>query len=159
MKPILIFFIIAGISSTVALNLSAQGAKSKNEKKINTQQETPVKIIKYIPGTWMIDQVLKGKEDITETDTLAKNQTYEFNSEGRYVSYTGSEKIDSGAYRVNEDHGRLYLASAIGGTPTEWNVWFDQSGMMTLQEKNGNTNSDIFRYIYRRTSTTTTSNR
>lgn len=136
------------------------GGKPKNtDKRVNTDRKTPVKIIEYIPGTWAIEQVKRGKEDVTSTDTLAQNQTLEFNREGRYLSYSGQEKIDSGAYRLNEQQAILYLESETNDKPSEWNVWFDPSGTMTLRMRDGSKHGESFTYIYRRQGTATTSNR
>jgi hypothetical protein len=163
----LLTLITVGIFSILSLNVSAQekerndtdytnNRKDKKNSTVNTKQQTPVKIIQYIPGSWTVEQVLRGKEDITGTDTLARNQKIEFNREGRYMSYTGTEMIDSGAYRINENTSRLYLESDVAESDTEWNVWFDRSGIMTLQLVNGNQHAEDFRYVYRRTGSVST---
>jgi hypothetical protein len=132
--------------------------KGKKESQVNTKQKTPVKIIQYIPGTWEVEQVLRGQKDVSETDTLAKNQRLEFNREGRYMSYSGTEMIDSGAYRLNEDHAILYLQSDVEEKTSEWNVWFDKSGNMTLIPKDP-LKGETLSYTYRRTANATSSNR
>jgi hypothetical protein len=139
-------------------NNKSQG-KPQAEKNVNTTKETPVKIIEYIPGTWVIDHVYKGK-DVAQNDTLAKNQKIEFNREGRYVSFSDNEKIDSGAYRINEEHAILYLASAGDNEkPVEWDVWFDRDGTMTMKlRRTENAGTDLG-YVYRREASTTSSNR
>lgn len=169
MKNSLLTLIAAGILTIFSSDSFAQAEgqrgntdytnNRKGKKKnayANTRQQTPVKIIQYIPGSWTIEQVLRGKEDITGTDTLARNQRIEFNREGRYMSYTGTEMIDSGAYRINENTSRLYLQSDVEDSESEWNVWFSPKGMMTIQLINGNKHAENFRYVYRRTSTVTT---
>ena len=88
---------------------SAEGKKEQVE--VNTDHQTPVKIIEFIPGTWMIDQVLRGEKDISESDKSNGNETITFNREGRFMSYSGNELIDSGAYRINEQHAILYMQS------------------------------------------------
>jgi outer membrane protein assembly factor BamE (lipoprotein component of BamABCDE complex) len=134
--------------------------KGKDEKSVPAARSTPVKIIEYIPGTWVIEHVYRGKEDVTSTDTLASTETFEFNREGRYTSFSGTEKIDSGAYRINEEHAVLYLASeGDNEKPQEWNVWFDKDGTMTLKMLNSPNKGQDFSYVYRRNSTETTSNR
>jgi hypothetical protein len=140
-------------------NNRSQG-EPKQDKNVNTAQQTPTKIIEYIPGTWVIEQVYKGKEDVTATDTLAKNESIEFNREGRYMSFLSSEKIDSGAYRINEDHAVLYLASeGDNEKPTAWSVWFDKDGKMTMRMKNDGNKEEPMSYVYRRSATETSSNR
>jgi hypothetical protein len=171
-RKLIITLLVAGIFSAFATEISAQEkrgdtdytnnrsrGKAKKRPEVNTEQSTPTKIIEYIPGTWEMETVFRGKQDITDTDTLAKNQTLEFNREGRYMSNSGTEQLDSGAYRLNEQHGVLYLASDLHGTTSEWRVWFDPGGTMTMQLKDGVTHGEKFRYVYRRTSNTTSSNR
>jgi hypothetical protein len=171
-KKIIITWIVAGIVSLCTFDVAAQQkrgdtdytnnrkrGKVKQDKPVNTEQSTPTKFIEYIPGTWQVEQVLRGKKDVTETDTLAKNQTIEFNREARYMSYSGTEMIDSGGYRLNEDHALLYLESEVHGTTSQWNVWFEPNGTMTLQLKDGVAHGERLRYVYRRTSNETSSNR
>jgi hypothetical protein len=133
--------------------------KGQPKKGNQVNRKSLVKIIEYIPGSWKIEHVYKGKEDVMETDTLAQSQTIEFNREGRYVSHTGAEKIDSGAYRINEDHAILYLASETNEKPVEWYVSFNDEGQMTLQMKDTDKHSESFRYVYRRNGLPTSSNR
>jgi hypothetical protein len=166
---------MAGLAMDISFDVSAQQNKERGdtdytnnrtkgkpnpESNVNTAKQTPVKIIEYIPGTWVINQVLKGKEDVTDTDTLAPNEMIEFNREGRYTSFSGKEKIDSGAYRINEDHAVLYLASeGDNEKPTEWNVWFGKDGTMTMRPKDTSNKEESFTYVYRRNDTETSSNR
>lgn len=124
--------------------------KKQDQPQVNTKQETPVKIIQFIPGTWTMEQVLRGNEDISATDTVAQSQMLVFNREGRYMSYSGSEKIDSGAYRINEDHAILYMSSELSQNTSEWNVWFGD-GTMTLKLRDGVRHGEKFSYTYRRT--------
>ena len=127
--------------------------KDKNSgMQVNTKQETPVKIIEFIPGTWTLEEVMRGKTDISGNDTVAQHQTLEFNREGRYMSYSDGEKIDSGAYRLNEDHAILYLSSETDEKTQEWSVWFDAEGTMTLKHHDATPHSEKFTYVYRRTS-------
>src|SRR5688572_30231775 len=107
--------------------------KKQNDDAINTKQKTPVKIIEYIVGTWEVEGIYKDKKDISNTDTVGSNQIIEFDREGRYVSRSGNEKLDSGIYRLNENHSILYLESQTGEEPVEWKVSFSQDGDMTLQ--------------------------
>jgi hypothetical protein len=139
-------------------NNKSQG-KPDAGKDVNTAKETPVKIIEYIPGTWVIDHVYKGK-DLAQNDTLAKNQKIEFNREGRFVSFSENEKIDSGAYRINEEHAILYMAS-VGDNkkPVEWDVWFDKDGTMTMKKRRTEKDGQDLGFVYRREGSTTSSNR
>jgi hypothetical protein len=130
-----------------------RGKKKQNQEAINTKKKTPVKIIQYIVGTWEVEEIHKGNKDITDTDTVGLHQTIEFNREGRYVSHSGTEKIDSGAYRLNENHSILYLESEIGSEPQEWDVAFNKNGDMTLRPRGTYPHAESFKYIYSRTST------
>jgi hypothetical protein len=128
-------------------------SKKEREEAINTNKKTPVKIIEHIVGTWQVDGIYKGNKDISDSDTVGLQQVIEFNREGRYVSHSGSEKIDSGSYRLNENHALLYLESETGEAPKEWNVSFAREGMMTLQPKGSSAHAQSFKYVYTRTST------
>jgi hypothetical protein len=167
MKKRILSLIIVGMISAVAFTSMAQvrqkdkdATGSEEENDVNTAKKTPVKIIEYIPGKWVIEGVYKGKEDISKTDTVSKNETIEFNREGRYVSYSGSEKIDSGAYRINEQHAILYLASeSDNDRSSQWNVWFDKTGTMTLKTKGTDAKEESLRYVYRKEDSASSSNR
>lgn len=164
MKNVIVYIILAIVSFAGNQVLAQDGkergdtdytnnrskGKSKDNNTVNTKQKTPVKIIEYLPGVWTIESVLKGKKDVTGTDTLAQNQIIEFSREAKYVSYNGNEKIDSGMYRINEDHGILYLSSQTTEKPSEWRVFFDPSGTMTLKRRDVSPQEESFSYVYRR---------
>jgi hypothetical protein len=160
-KIYIVFF--AGVFSLISLSASAQDEYNKKkedarkEDAINTNKKTPVKIIEYIVGTWQMDEVYKGKKDISDTDTVGMNQTITFDREGRFISYSGEEKIGSGSYRLNEDHAILYLESETGEPITEWNVAFSKEGM-SLQPRDATSREESFKYIYTRTGGTRYSN-
>jgi hypothetical protein len=140
--------IIAGV--LFSINLSAQNDKDQKDKGINTKQATPVKIIESLPGVWKTNKIYQGSKDVTQTDTLELNKVIEFGREARYVIRMGNEKIDSGAYRVNEDHGTLYLESVSTKKAIEWNVQF-KNGTMTLQNKvNSSPSAENRKYVYSR---------
>jgi hypothetical protein len=131
-----------------SLHLSAQQEKQKPE--VNTKQKTPVKIIEMIVGTWKVNEIYRGNKEATGNDTTELNQVMEFNREGRYVTHNGTVKIDSGAYRLSEQHGILYLESEWQGkSPSEWNVSFKQN-TMTLQQRGEEPQARRLRYIYLR---------
>ena len=159
MKTNILSLITAACFVCTATLCAAQDDKDRGSTDYNRQKENTekperkimTKIIEYIPGKWAIESVLRGNEDVTDTDTLAETQRIEFNREGRYVRYTGTEKIDSGAYRINEEHGLLYLASETDDKPTEWKVSFNKQGEMILRMNDVGAHGESFRYIYRRT--------
>lgn len=144
---------IAGVLIMTGFTISAQNdqnnRRSRDKSAINTKQKTPVKIIEFIVGDWTIDRVYKGSKEIGGTDTIPNLETLSFNREGRFVRYNATEKIDSGAYRVNEDHGLLYLESVNGGPPSEWKVTFTK-GTMALRKRDDSEHAESFRYVYSR---------
>jgi hypothetical protein len=136
-----------------ALQVTAQENERRKRDKnaINTNKKTPEKIIEHIVGTWEVEGIYKGNKDISDTDTVGANQTITFDRETKYVSYSGNEKIDSGMYRLNENHSILYLESAAGEEPSEWKISFTDNGM-TLQPKETYPHAESFRYFYTRRS-------
>lgn len=106
-------------------------------------------MIEYLVGDWKIDKILSGKKDVTETEG-GDDQTLTFTSEARYIMRSGNEKIDSGAYRMNEQMGSLYLESGSDEKLREWKVDF-KSGGMILSLKQGTPHGENLRYFYRRT--------
>ena len=168
MKRNVLNLIVIGVLSFLTYEAVAQkrgdtdytNNRGRNKAKrqiVNTDKQTPVKIIEYIPGTWKFEAVYKGKKDITATDTLAQIQSLEFDREGRFVSYSTNEKIDSGAYRINEQHAVLYLTNEDDKRTDEWYVRFGKDNTMTLTMKD--VHGGLFKYVYRRDGTTTTSNK
>jgi hypothetical protein len=123
-------------------------AKPKNGESVPANQSPVVKLIEYIVGTWKVNGVFKGDKDVSKTDTASLGERIEFNREGRYVLESANEKIDSGAYRLNEEHGILYLESISGGQPSEWNVWF-RKNVMTLQPRDKASSGNL-KYVYAR---------
>lgn len=145
-----IFFLAA--LSIATLSASAQEEqKKRDENAINTRKKTPEKIIEHIVGTWEVEGIYKGKKDISNTDTVGANQTITFDREAKYVSYSANERIDSGTYRLNENHSLLYLESSTGQEPSEWKVSFTNNGM-TLQPRETYPHAESFRYVYTRKS-------
>ncbi len=155
----MIFSLVASGYSSFAQTRESSD-KEKSESEVNSKQNTPVKIIEYLPGSWVIEKVHRGKDDVTLTDTLAGNESFEFNREGRFISYAGNEKIDSGAYRVNEQHAILYVASEREDDKVvEWTVSFPAPGTMTMKLKDDGSNEESFTYTYRKNGIETSSNR
>jgi hypothetical protein len=122
-------------------------ATPKNNEAIPAKNKSSVKLIEYIVGTWKVNGMYNGSKNVSETAKSSLGQVINFNREGRFVSHSNNEKIDSGAYRLNEDQSILYLESASGGKPTEWNIWFKKN-IMNLQQKNAPANT--IKYIYSR---------
>lgn len=155
----IVFFLLALCALT--FNVAAQddndysnnrGKKKQNAEAIHSEKEPPTKIIAAIVGTWEVNGVYHGDKDITNTDTVGTNERMEFNREAKYMSYSGNERIDSGTYRLNESHAILYLESATGQEPSEWNVTLSNNNL-TLQPRGAATShAQGFKYVYTRTS-------
>jgi hypothetical protein len=134
-----------------SLSVTAQNstkARPKNDEAIPARQKPATKLIEYIVGTWKVNGVFKGSKDVSKTDTTTLGETIQFNREGRFLLQSANEKIDSGSYRLNEEHGILYLESISGGVPSEWNVWF-RKDVMTLQPRD-KTASGNLKFVYAR---------
>ncbi|HEY9046949.1 MAG TPA: lipocalin family protein [Ohtaekwangia sp.] len=113
------------------------------------------KIIDLVVGTWQISQVYDGKKQITSnSDTLV--QTIEFTREAKYITRNNSQKIDSGLFRINENHKILYLESKNSADgearPVEWGLSL-QNHILTLSGR-GSPHAERFKYIYTRKSGT-----
>jgi hypothetical protein len=152
MKSILYIFFFGTFT---LLTLETCGQKDKrdqevkdNQEEANTEKKSPGKMIDYLVGEWEIDKVLSGKKDVTDRKG-GDGQTLTFTQEARYIMYSGNEKIDSGAYRMNEQTGSLYLESESDEEPHEWKVDF-KSGRMILSLKQDALHGENLRYIYRR---------
>lgn len=140
-----------------------------------TQAQTPddydknvayKKFIERIAGEWTLERIVdaekanKGKEkgdrrkssrtNDVETDqaTNAMNKI-EFYDNARYRLNSSQQAIDSGSYRLNEQHGILYLESDQDPTPSEWDVNI-KGNQLTLTGR-GETAESRFRYVYRKT--------
>jgi hypothetical protein len=131
-------------------NIQKDRDRRKDDKAINTRQPTPTKIIEFIVGEWEAEDVYKGSQEVTNTDTLGTGDLIHFNREGQYTQYTGAEKLDSGSYRINEQHALLYLESADGSEPTTWKVNFSEDGRMYLRKRDDTAAAESFKYVYRR---------
>jgi hypothetical protein len=151
MKKLMVVLSLLVICSVISLQGVAQ-EKKELDKAINSNKKTPVKIIEYIVGTWQIENVYKGDKEVSETDTLADEQrTMEFNRDGKYFLFSGTEQIDSGLYRLNEQQSKLYLESQGNGNPIEWNVTF-RKNEMTLRNVQTSAKAEKLKYIYSRKS-------
>jgi hypothetical protein len=78
---------------------------------VNAQQanEESVKNIETIVGRWMLQKVYAGSREIA-TNPNASESWIEFKRDGTYERK--AEVNDGGSYRMNENHGILYLESS-----------------------------------------------
>jgi len=111
----------------------------------------PDKNIETILGTWKVQKIMSGKTEVAKNPT--SGQWIEFRSDGKYVNHAAA--IDSGSYRLNENHSTLYLESANKGSNGESKVieWVIslQDDALTMQQKNDdkkNPRKDKMNYVY-----------
>lgn len=134
-----------------SLTTAAVVAQEKEKNKdIPANNETPVKNIEKVIGVWEVTGIFKGNKDITNTDTVALNNTFDFTSENKYLSYSNNERIDSGAFKLNENHSLLYLESANGHQITEYKVSFVNDQMTLQPAESASAHAQRFKYVYRR---------
>ena len=145
---------VAGLMALCSTQVFAQNdntyRKQHDQNAKNTKKETPTKIIEFIVGEWEAEEVYKGQKEVSDTDTLATDQIMAFDREGKYSISTGSGQIDSGSYRISEQHNILYLESAEHTSPpSEWRVTFSDDGKMFLRKRD-EANMEDFKFVYRR---------
>ena len=97
---------------------------------VNTEQETPVKMIEQLVGEWQLDGSQGGNSPQANNGT----QRLVFTEEARYIAYSGNQKVDSGAFRMNEQLRNLYLESEANEQPREYEVELQQD-VMTLKAR------------------------
>lgn len=124
------------------------------------------KFIERIGGQWTLQQIVDAeKRDVSgnenrrkptrandvETDQ-ANNamQKIEFYDNARYRMNNATQAIDSGSYRLNEQHGILYMQSDLADSePTEWKIQL-QNRRLTLTGR-GQDAASRYRYVYEKT--------
>lgn len=111
------------------LTLNCQTDNRQEAEKDNTQvpaeQESPTKIIERVVGEWAIDTT-------AEDGQQHSGQRIIFTQEARYIVFSGEQKVDSGAYRMNEQLTNLYLESEMNGQPKEYELSMN-GDQMTLK--------------------------
>jgi hypothetical protein len=122
-----------------------------------TNEATTNKLIDHIIGKWQIKTV-NGKQTANAKDKAKANQAnvaqgppteISFKRDMRYTSNSNNNaEIDSGSFRLNENHKRLYLQSDNSSRqPTEWDVVI-QNNELTMQADSLK-NKNHFKYSYR----------
>lgn len=145
----------------VCVAVMANGQSTKDM----TKTGSATKFIEMITGTWklksIVDAESKGKK--VKTSTKSKNGTMatenppqqsnnameimEFDAQARYKMNTAVAAVDSGSYRINEQHGVLYLDSDKNNDPSEWTISIKKN-VLTL---GGKSDADKrYTYVYDR---------
>ena len=119
-----------------------QEAENENTQ-APTEQPTPRKLIDYLVGEWAIDSAAAA------ADQQQSNQRIVFTHEARYIVYSGEERIDSGAYRMNEQLANLYLESEMNEEPREYELSLNES-VMTLKPNQAQNQSGQETVTYRK---------
>lgn len=116
------------------------------------KKDQPDKKFETIVGTWKVQKILSGKTEVARNPT--SGHWIEFTSEGKYINNATS--LDSGSYRLNENHSTLYLESqndTAAGTAkiVEWQISL-KDNMLTMQQKEGendkSAHADKMKYVY-----------
>jgi hypothetical protein len=129
-----------------------KGYSNKDKSNIPVNNETPTKNIEKVVGVWEVTGIFKGAKDITDTDTVGLNRSFEFTRDNKYISYSDSEQIDSGAFKLNEVQNTLYLESASGSQNevAEFKIRFDNNTMTLQPVQSADAHAQRFRYVYTR---------
>lgn len=98
-----------------------------NQPQSNTKQPTPNKMLETLIGEWQL-------ESGGDNQQGNRYERLRLTSEARYIAYSGGQKVDSGAYRMNEQLRNLYLESEAGGEPREYEVEL-QGDMLKLRPR------------------------
>lgn len=116
----------------LACEQRARQDNADDNQQVNTEQESPTKMIETLVGEWQLAEGGQQQQDEAtrqQTDDQRSNQqeqagdqTLEFTNEARYILREGEQKTDSGAYRMNEQLRNLYLESEANEDPREFEV-------------------------------------
>jgi hypothetical protein len=120
------------------------------------------KLIDHIVGTWKVSSgtsignTAKAKPHSNTSDKKNNNKKvapaqFNFKRNMRYTAnMEGNSVADSGSYRLNENHGRLYLQSDLNNKqPMEWDIKINNN-TLTLQADSVKHSGHI-KYFYQRT--------
>ena len=127
-----------------------RAARDKGQAPVNN--ETPTKNIEKVVGVWEVSAIYKGTKNITNTDTLGLNRSFEFTRENKFIGYSDNEQIDSGYFKLNEVQNVIYLESAGGADVIEYKIRFDNNTMTLQPTESADAHAQRFRYVYTRKS-------
>ena len=143
MKTIFFLSVIFFLLTLNACTSDNRKDSEQERRETHTQQDTPVKMIEYLVGEWEMNAAGEGSQNGNEADGPGERIT--FTSEARYIVHQENQRVDSGAYRMNEQLNNLYLESELNGEPREFEVRL-QSDTMTLKPNDGGQNGTAYTY-------------
>ena len=147
---------------SVALSAVGQNAMAQEDERNNpdratrdkgqapVKNETPTKNIEKVVGVWEVTGIYKGTKNITNTDTVGLNRSFEFTRDNKFISYSDNEQIDSGYFKLNEVQNVIYLESAGGADVMEYKIRFDDDTMTLQAAESSDAHAQRFRYVYTR---------
>lgn len=112
-----------------------------DNSRVNTQQDTPVKLIEYLIGEWQVQSSDGGN---------GPGERITFTAEARYIVHKGGQKVDSGAYRMNEQLNNLYLESEANEEPREFELQLESETMRLTPRETNAQQSAGGGFVYRR---------
>lgn len=121
MKVNSLFFAVSFLLIVYGCTSDRSHDGQNDTQQTNTEQESPVKLIEILVGEWES----QGGGDGQAGDRIR------FTEEARYIAYSGNQKVDSGAYRMNEQLKNLYLESESNERPREFEINVE-GDMLTL---------------------------
>ena len=124
---------------------STKTTEDSDNEEVNTEQETPVKMIEQLVGEWQLE-ASQGQSAGQETGAA---QQLTFTEEARYIAESDDRKVDSGAFRMNEQLQNLYLESETNEQPREYEMTLQQD-ILTLKPKGNQAGQANASYTYRR---------
>ena len=155
------------LSITIGLVFLVAGLVSGPDKSAADfpKNEETNKVIEMLAGSWKLQSIADEKRNqsttskrnkksktkaATAADTdMSRNamQMLEFDADGRYKVNNSTTAIDSGSYRINEQHSVLYMESdADDITPTEWDISVTKK-RLTMVGRSGDADAR-YKYMY-----------
>lgn len=145
MKTISFFFAAVLLLTLHACQRDDRARDEVETEEVNTDKQTPVKLIEYLVGDWeMVQSTGGGEGGEARNDDGSPGERLTFTAEARYIVHDGGQKRDSGAYRMNEQLNNLYLESEANENPVEYEINLEPE-TMTLKPNDGGPT-----YMYRR---------
>lgn len=106
-----------------------ESAQKETQPDPPVKQETPEKMIEELVGEWERAGARNNQQD-------GARQTLTFTQEARYIMRQGSQKTDSGAYRMNEQLRNLYLESDETKSAREYEIRLTRDTLILSAKEN-----------------------